>query len=43
MSVAVLITYRDDVATPGPTYLPLATEEAFAVHWLPAAAAVGCV
>lgn len=43
MSVAVLITYRDDVASPGPTYLPLATEESFAGQWLPAAATLGCV
>lgn len=42
MSVAVLITYREGVASPGPTYLPLATEEVFAGHWLPAAAALGC-
>ena len=43
MSVAVLITYHDDVASPGPSYLPLATEEVFARHWLPAAKALGCV
>lgn len=40
MSVAVVITYRDDEAA-GPTYLPVATEQVFASHWLPAAAALG--
>ena len=43
MSVAVLITYREDVAAPGPTYLPLATEAVYAADWLPAATALGCV
>lgn len=43
MSVAVLIDYHDDVALPGPTYLPLATEGIFSKYWLPAAKALGCV
>jgi hypothetical protein len=41
MSIAVIITYRD-AASPGPRYLPLATEVVFSAHWLPAAAALGC-
>jgi hypothetical protein len=42
MSVAVLIIYRDGVVSPGPEYLPLATEGAFVTYWLPAARALGC-
>jgi hypothetical protein len=41
MSVAVLISYLD--SSRSETYLPLATEKVFAEHWLPAAAALGCV
>jgi hypothetical protein len=41
MSIAVLISYRD--SSRSETYVPLATESAFAEHWLPAAAALGCV
>jgi hypothetical protein len=43
MSVAVLITYHDDVTSPGPEHLPVATEGVFATYWLPAARALGCV
>jgi hypothetical protein len=42
MSVAVLITYREGVASPVPEYLPVATEGVFATYWLPAAAVLGC-
>jgi len=43
MSIAVLITYLEDIVSPGPDYLPLATEDVFATHWLPAAATSNCV
>lgn len=43
MSVAVLITYHDGVASPGPKYLPVATERTFAEQWVTAATALGCV
>ena len=39
MSVAVVITYRAEHS--GPAYLPVATEEIFATHWLPACARLG--
>jgi hypothetical protein len=43
MSVAVLINYHDDVASPGRDYLPVATEGIFSKYWVPAAEALGCV
>jgi hypothetical protein len=43
MSVAVVITYRDDAGPdPGPDYLPVATEGAYG-YWVTAAKALGCV
>lgn len=44
MSVAVVITYRDDTGPhPGPDYLPVATEGVYDKYWLTAAKALGCV
>jgi hypothetical protein len=44
MSVAVVITYRDDAGpNPGREYLPVATEGVFSKYWLTAAKALGCV
>jgi len=44
MSVAVVITYRDDAGPdPGRDYLPVATEGVYAKYWLTAARALGCV
>ena len=43
MTISVLIVYRDDVGSPGPTELPLATAGVFSRYWLPAAATLGCV
>jgi hypothetical protein len=44
MSVAIVITYSADAGPhPVPTYLPVATEGAYATYWLTAAKALGCV
>lgn len=44
MSVAVVITYRDDAGPdPGRDYLPVATEGVYDKYWLTAAKELGCV